>query len=87
MTEFDLPIRRQDPIRMRNYGRIIQDMVAYAVSLTDTFQRQNMTIFVARCMRQKNATWNKALCRGFHWSLKFGRYRKCYKLTKEFREL
>lgn len=59
MTQFDLPTRRQDPIRMRNYGRIIQDMVTYAVSLTDTFQRQNMTIFVARCMRQKNATWNK----------------------------
>ena len=44
---------------MRNYGRIIQDMVQLAAKEQDMEQQQAMTIYIAQCMRQKNAQWNK----------------------------
>ena len=47
------------PVRMRNYGRIIEDMVALAAQEQDTDKRQAMVIYIAQCMRQKNAQWNK----------------------------
>lgn len=47
------------PIRMRNYGRILQDMIAYASELEDQSVREALTIYVAKCMCQKNLVWNK----------------------------
>ncbi len=47
------------PIRMRNYGRIIQNMVQYACTLTDVAQQQALVTYIAQCMRQKNMIWNK----------------------------
>lgn len=54
------------PVRMRNYGRIIEDMVALAASEQDTEKRQAMVIYIAQCMRQKNAQWNKENESGIH---------------------
>lgn len=44
---------------MRNYGRILQDMVTYACTLQDTEEQQSLVIYIAQCMRQKNLVWNK----------------------------
>ncbi len=44
---------------MRNYGRILQDMVQYACQLEDEAQRKALTLYIAQCMRQKNVVWNK----------------------------
>ncbi len=44
---------------MRNYGRILQDTVAYASTIEDEQERQLLTAYIAQCMRQKNLTWNK----------------------------
>lgn len=54
-------LRRTTIVRMRNYGRIVQDMVQLAASEQDNEKRQAMTIYIAQCMRQKNAQWNKEL--------------------------
>ena len=51
--------RNVTPIRMRNYGRIIQEMVRVASEEQDREAREKMTIYIARCMRQKNTIWNK----------------------------
>lgn len=54
------PLKRNSrPVRMRNYGRIIEDMVSLAVQETDIEKQQAMVIYIAQCMRQKNAQWNK----------------------------
>lgn len=50
---------RTDAIKLRNYGRILQDLVSYATTIADEQQRQAATIYIARCMRQKNQIWNK----------------------------
>lgn len=52
-------VHRTDAIKLRNYGRILQDLVAYATTITDEKQREAATIYIARCMRQKNQIWNK----------------------------
>lgn len=52
-------VHRTDAIKLRNYGRILQDLVAYATTITDEQQRKEATIYIARCMRQKNQLWNK----------------------------
>lgn len=52
-------VHRTDAIKLRNYGRILQDLVAYATTITDQQQRESATIYIARCMRQKNQIWNK----------------------------
>ncbi len=44
---------------MRNYGRILQAMVEVAAEEQDLDKRQKMTLYIARCMRYKNMTWNK----------------------------
>lgn len=54
-------LRRTTIVRMRNYGRIIQDMVQLAANEQDNEKRQAMTVYIAQCMRQKNAQWNKEL--------------------------
>ena len=54
-------IRKIGIVRMRNYGRIIQDMVQLAVQETDMEKRQSMIVYIAQCMRQKNALWNREL--------------------------
>jgi hypothetical protein len=51
--------RNTTPIRMRNYGRIIQDTIEYACTLTDPSERQALTVYIAQCMRQKNLIWNR----------------------------
>jgi hypothetical protein len=52
-------LRKTSLVRMRNYGRIIQDMVQLAAKEQDVDKQQAMTIYIAQCMRQKNAQWNK----------------------------
>lgn len=51
--------RNNTPIRMRNYGRIIEQMVQVAAFEPDAETKQQMTLYIARCMRQKNQIWNK----------------------------
>ena len=52
-------LRKTTNVRMRNYGRIIQDMVQLAVNELDVEKRQSMIVYIAQCMRQKNAIWNR----------------------------
>lgn len=52
-------LRKTTVVRMRNYGRIIQDMVQLAVQEEDLEKRQSMVVYIAQCMRQKNALWNR----------------------------
>lgn len=52
-------LRKTSVVRMRNYGRIIQDMVLLAAKEEDLEKQQAMVIYIAQCMRQKNAQWNK----------------------------
>ena len=54
-------LRKTTSVRMRNYGRIIQDMVQLAVEEQDQEKQQAMIVYIAQCMRQKNATWNREL--------------------------
>ena len=51
--------RKKTPIVMRNYGRILQDMIAYACELEDKEQRDAFVDYIAQCMRQKNTVWNR----------------------------
>ena len=55
-----LPLRRNSaPIRMRNYGRIVQDMIAYASALPKGQERDTLEVYIAQCMRQRNLVWNR----------------------------
>ena len=47
------------PIRMRNYGRIVQDMLQYASTMSPGQARDSMEVYIAQCMRQRNMTWNR----------------------------
>lgn len=51
--------RNTSPIRMRNYGRIIQDMIQVATQEQNTAMRNKMILYIAHSMRQKNMVWNK----------------------------
>ena len=51
--------RNSTPIRMRNYGRIIEQMVRVAADEQDEAAREKMVLYIARSMRQKNTVWNK----------------------------
>lgn len=51
--------RNTAPIRMRNYGRIVQDMIAYASQLSPSPERDSLEVYVAQCMRQRNLVWNR----------------------------
>jgi len=51
--------RNTAPIRMRNYGRIVQDMVAYAASMPAGPERDALELYIAQCMRQRNIAWNR----------------------------
>jgi hypothetical protein len=51
--------RNSAPIRMRNYGRIVQDMIAYATTLAPSQERDSLEIYIAQCMRQRNLVWNR----------------------------
>ena len=44
---------------MRNYGRIVQDMIEYATTLEPGAERDSMEAYIAQCMRQRNLVWNK----------------------------
>lgn len=51
--------RQTNPIRMRNYGRIIQDMILVACDEQDPKNKEAMILYIAQCMRQKNLIWNR----------------------------
>ncbi len=51
--------RASEPIRMRNYGRIVQDMIGYAATLAPGKERDSLEVYIAQCMRQRNLTWNR----------------------------
>ena len=51
--------RNTAPIRMRNYGRIVQDMISYATSLPAGKERDSLEVYIAQCMRQRNLVWNR----------------------------
>ena len=51
--------RNATPVRMRNYGRIVQDMVAYACTLPQGKERDSLEVYIAHCMRQRNLVWNR----------------------------
>ena len=44
--------RNTTPIQMRNYGRIVQDMIGYACSLPVGPERDSLEVYIAQCMRQ-----------------------------------
>ena len=50
---------------MRNYGRIVQDMLAYACTVEDNREREALEVYIAQCMRQRNLVWNKDQESGF----------------------
>lgn len=58
--------REVGPIRMRNYGRILQDVVSYACTIEDEMERKAMIVYLAQCMRQKNLIWNRDQEQGFN---------------------
>ena len=51
--------RNSAPIRMRNYGRIVQDMIAYASQMEPGLERDSLEVYIAQCMRQRNLVWNR----------------------------
>ena len=51
---------------MRNYGRIVQDMIAYASTLKAGKERDALEVYIAQCMRQRNLVWNKDQEAGFN---------------------
>ena len=51
--------RNTTPIQMRNYGRIVQDMIGYACSLPVGPERDSLEVYIAQCMRQRNLVWNR----------------------------
>ena len=51
--------RNASPIQMRNYGRIVQDMIAYACTLPQSAERDSLEVYIAQCMRQRNLVWNR----------------------------
>ncbi len=44
---------------MRNYGRIVQDMLAYAATMPAGRERDSLEVYIAQCMRQRNLVWNR----------------------------
>ena len=44
---------------MRNYGRIVQDMIAYAAELPAGEEREKLEVYIAQGMRQRNMVWNR----------------------------
>jgi len=44
---------------MRNYGRIVQDMIGYASQMQPGIERDSLEVYIAQCMRQRNLTWNR----------------------------
>jgi hypothetical protein len=44
---------------MRNYGRIVQDMIAYTSTLPAGQERDSLEVYIAQCMRQRNLVWNR----------------------------
>lgn len=44
---------------MRNYGRIVQDMIGYASTLPAGKERDSLEVYIAQCMRQRNLVWNR----------------------------
>ena len=51
--------RNATPIKMRNYGRIVQDMIQYAATLENPQERNSLEVYIAQCMRQRNWVCNR----------------------------
>lgn len=51
--------RNTAPIRMRNYGRIVQDLIKYTAGLEPGVERDSLEVAIAQCMRQRNVVWNR----------------------------
>lgn len=51
--------RNTTPIIMRNYGRVVQDMIAYACTIENEQDRAALEVYIAQCMRQRNLVWNR----------------------------
>ena len=51
--------RQAEPIKMRNYGRIVQNMIRYACSVENPQERASLEVYIAQCMRQRNLVWNR----------------------------
>ncbi len=51
--------RNATTIKMRNYGRIVQDMIQYAATLENPQERNSLEVYIAQCMRQRNLVWNR----------------------------
>lgn len=47
------------PIKMRNYGRIIQDLIDYVVTLPEDEQRDQLVRTLAVAMSNRNLLWNR----------------------------
>ena len=60
VNDMVLQLRRaSEPIKMRNYGRIVQDMINYAATLAPGQERDSLEVYIAQCMRQRNLVWNR----------------------------
>ena len=44
---------------MRNYGRIVQDLISYASQMEAGVERDSLELYIAQCMRQRNLVWNR----------------------------
>ncbi len=51
--------RNAAPIKMRNYGRVVQDTIDYATTLPPSVERDSLEVYIALCMRQRNMIWNR----------------------------
>ena len=51
--------RNTTPIKMRNYGRIVQDLISYASQMEAGVERDSLELYIAQCMRQRNLVWNR----------------------------
>lgn len=51
--------RNTTPIKMRNYGRIVQDLISCASQMEAGVERDSLELYIAQCMRQRNLVWNR----------------------------
>jgi len=58
--------RNTAPIRLRNYGRIVQDMIAFASTMPEGQEKDSLELYIAQCMRQRNLVWNRDQEAGFN---------------------
>lgn len=52
-------MEQASPIRMRNYGRIIQDMVNHVSTMPESEDREALVVALGSAMITRNLLWNK----------------------------